>query len=124
MPSEHRKPIMTSRREFAKSLFPAVLALQFVGAPEVDAQQKKQKQKPRRKKRQRQTSPITIGGGGGARPGIESQLLISIDFDHSWFKKDNPRKPKQYWNKFDILEKLWITDHWGKKRNYRVNNTI
>ena len=129
MPSEHRKPTVTSRRQFAKSLFPAVLALQLGGGPEVEAQEKKQnrqkKQNRRRKKKRiRQTSPITVGGGGGGRPGIDSQLLISIDFDHFWFKKNNPNKPNQYWNRFDMLEKLWITNHWGKKKKYPVNETI
>lgn len=54
-----------------------------------------------------QTSPITIGGGS-----------VSIDFDHEWFKKDNPDRPKQYWNRNDVIEKLWITDNNGHKKYY------
>src|SRR5258708_843540 len=51
-----------------------------------------------------QTSPITIGGGS-----------VTIDFDHGWFKRNNPLKPKQYWNPNDLIEKLWIVDEYGHK---------
>jgi hypothetical protein len=92
-PSEHRKPTLASRRHFAKSLFPAVLALQFVGAPEVEAQQKKQKRG--RKERQRQTSPITIGGGS-----------VSIDFNHSDFVNNGGVFVKAN----DEIDTIWVHD--------------
>jgi len=49
---------------------------------------------------------------------------ISVHFDHCWFQKDNPDNPNQYWNPTDSLEKLWITDDWGKKVGYDVEKTI
>jgi hypothetical protein len=117
MKNGDRKSQQTSRRDFAKSLLPAFLAFQLAEAPSAEAQQKKRK---RARKRMRQTSPITVGGGGGGRPGVTSVPYISIHFDHNWYTKTNPRRPKQYWNPADRLEKLWITDENGAKQDYPV----
>lgn len=123
MSGEHRNLQTISRRNFAKSLLPAVLAIQLTQAPRVEAQRKKQ-EPPRRKQARRETSPITVGGGGGGRPGGAKLPLISIYFDHNWFKKDNPADPNQYWNSTDELKKLWITDDWGMKQHYPANKTF
>lgn len=115
MKNDNRRSPKTSRRNFAKSLLPAFLAFQLAEVPEVEAQQKKKKR--RRKKRFKQTSPITVGGGGKSYPGAKARPYISIHFDHTWYTKTNPRRPKQYWNPADRLEKLWVTDENGLKKH-------
>ncbi len=112
MKSKAGKSPTTSRRNFAKSLVPAVLALQLAEAPRVEGQP--QTPKPR------QTSPITVGGGGGGRPEVKGLPYVSIHFSHTWYKKNNPHKPNQYWHPTDRLEKLWITNQYGAKHEYKV----
>jgi hypothetical protein len=94
----------TSRRSFTKLAATAVAAVP-IGALTIAGQGRRRKIK---QVKIRQASPITVGGGGS----------VTIDFDHGWYKKNNPKKPKQYWNPHDLIEKLWIMDENNHKESY------